>query len=178
MVYTPAPVTEPYSLIHITVDSMWVIASTTCFLYLLHPGCLLPEELRLFFEPNPFTYYIPLSQPHSQLKTYSPMNMEETGCSETLAFKLYTPGNNTEESIRLSSSCLGVSDFMVNSWQQLEFRGFWIKIRLLNLILDYEPPSPKAFRNNCNLLCYITWVTDGINEWTINSMLVVLLWSE
>jgi hypothetical protein len=28
------------------------------------------------------------------------MKMEETECSETLAFKLQTPGNNPEESIR------------------------------------------------------------------------------
>jgi hypothetical protein len=28
------------------------------------------------------------------------MKMEQTGCSETLAFRLQTPGNDTEESIR------------------------------------------------------------------------------
>jgi hypothetical protein len=32
--------------------------------------------------------------------TYSPMKMEQTECSETLTFKLQTPGNNPEESIR------------------------------------------------------------------------------
>jgi hypothetical protein len=31
------------------------------------------------------------------LHTYSPMKMEETECSETLAFKLQTPGNNPEK---------------------------------------------------------------------------------
>jgi hypothetical protein len=36
------------------------------------------------------------------LHTYSPMKMEQTVCSETLAFKLQTPGNNPEESIRHS----------------------------------------------------------------------------
>jgi hypothetical protein len=30
------------------------------------------------------------------------MKMEQTECSETLAFKLQTPGNNPEESIRHS----------------------------------------------------------------------------
>jgi hypothetical protein len=34
--------------------------------------------------------------------TYWPMKMEQTECSETLAFKLQTPGNNPEESIRNS----------------------------------------------------------------------------
>jgi hypothetical protein len=33
---------------------------------------------------------------------YSPMKMEQTECSETLAFTLQTPGNNAEESIRNS----------------------------------------------------------------------------
>jgi hypothetical protein len=34
------------------------------------------------------------------LHTYPPMKMGQTGCSETLAFKLQTPGNNPEESVR------------------------------------------------------------------------------
>jgi hypothetical protein len=34
--------------------------------------------------------------------TYSPMKMDRTKCSETLAFKLQTPVNNPEESIRHS----------------------------------------------------------------------------
>jgi hypothetical protein len=34
--------------------------------------------------------------------TYLPMKMEQTECSETLAFKLQTLGNNPEESIRHS----------------------------------------------------------------------------
>jgi hypothetical protein len=37
MVHPLHSVTEPYSLTHLTVDSMWVIASTTCVLYLLPP---------------------------------------------------------------------------------------------------------------------------------------------
>jgi hypothetical protein len=49
----------------LTMDSMWVSASTTCFIYLLPPRLPPPEGLRLFFEPNLFTYYTPLSQPQS-----------------------------------------------------------------------------------------------------------------
>jgi hypothetical protein len=32
MFHPPYPTTEPYSLTHLPVASMWVIASTTCFL--------------------------------------------------------------------------------------------------------------------------------------------------
>jgi hypothetical protein len=65
MVHPPHPITEPYSLTHLPVASMWVIASTTCFLYLLPPRLPPPKGLRLFFEPNLFTYYTPHSQPQS-----------------------------------------------------------------------------------------------------------------
>jgi hypothetical protein len=40
------------------------------------------------------------SVPSSQASRYVHMEVEHTDCSETLAFKLQTPGNNTEESIR------------------------------------------------------------------------------
>jgi len=36
------------------------------------------------------------------LRTYPPMKMEQTECSETLAYKIQTPGNYLEESIRYS----------------------------------------------------------------------------
>jgi hypothetical protein len=36
------------------------------------------------------------------LHTYSLMKMEQTECSETLAFKLQTPVNHPEESVRRS----------------------------------------------------------------------------
>src|SRR5215471_5787248 len=36
------------------------------------------------------------------LHTHSPMKLEQTECSERLVFKLQTPGNNPEESIRNS----------------------------------------------------------------------------
>jgi len=34
------------------------------------------------------------------LHTYLPMKMEQTGCSETSAYKIQTPGNYPEESIQ------------------------------------------------------------------------------
>jgi hypothetical protein len=65
MVHPAHPVTEPYSLTHLPMASMWVIASTTCFLYLLPPRLLPSEGLRLFFEPNLYMYNTPISQPQS-----------------------------------------------------------------------------------------------------------------
>jgi hypothetical protein len=155
---------QTFAVFWMSYAFFWVIASTTCFLYLL-PQRLPPSEgLRLFFEPNLFTYNTPHSQPQSHfiltrlwrwdrqsvpkrwnlncrrrgitqkkaydtpttsfrgaqaifraklfpvqyptfstavtLHTYSPMTIGQTECSETLAFKLQTPGNNPEESIR------------------------------------------------------------------------------
>jgi hypothetical protein len=58
--------------------------------------------LRLFFEPNLFPYKYPTFPTPITLHTYSPMKMERTECSETLAFKLQTPGNNPKENIRHS----------------------------------------------------------------------------
>jgi hypothetical protein len=51
-----------------------------------------PYGLRIFFEPNLFTYNTSHSQPHSF--------EDGTVCSETLASKLQTPGNHPEERIR------------------------------------------------------------------------------
>jgi hypothetical protein len=39
---------------------------------------------------------------HRRAGIYWPMNMEWTECSETLAYKIQTPGNNPEESIQHS----------------------------------------------------------------------------
>jgi hypothetical protein len=69
-------------------------------------GILLPprhppsERLRLFFEPNLFPNKYPTLPTPVTLHTYSPMKMEQTGCSETLVFKLQTPGNHPEENIQ------------------------------------------------------------------------------
>jgi hypothetical protein len=46
------------------------------------------------------------------LRTDSPMKMEQTECSETLVFKVQTPGNNPKENIRQNSLSLHVSPLM------------------------------------------------------------------
>jgi hypothetical protein len=48
--------------------------------------------------------------------TYSPMKMEQTVCSETLAFKLQTPGNNPEEGIRHSKHGESLKSRMCGSY--------------------------------------------------------------
>jgi hypothetical protein len=80
-------------------------------------SCSQTEGPRLFFESNlsqaaprprglgyfsSQTFHIHTAV---SLHTISPMKMEETQCSETLAFKLQMPGNNQEESIRQDSYC-------------------------------------------------------------------------
>jgi hypothetical protein len=60
MFHPPYPVTELYSLTQLPVASVWVIASTTCFLNLFPPRLPPSEGLRLFFE----AFHV-LSQPQS-----------------------------------------------------------------------------------------------------------------
>jgi len=54
------------------------------------------------FEPSLFPYkYSNILYPVILL-AYPPMKMEQTECSETLAYKIQTPGNCPEESIQHS----------------------------------------------------------------------------
>jgi hypothetical protein len=80
---------------------MWVIASTNCILYLSHPDYLLPRGSG-YFSSQTFSLSIPhiLNRSH----TSYPLAYEDgqTECSETLAFKLQTAGNNPEETTRLT----------------------------------------------------------------------------
>jgi hypothetical protein len=71
--------------------------SRTYFLYLLTRRLPPSEGLRLFFEPNLFTNST--FSTAVALHAYPPMKMEQTERSETLAFKLQTPGNSPEESM-------------------------------------------------------------------------------
>jgi hypothetical protein len=57
------------------------------------------------FRAKPFHVQYPTFSTAVTLHTSSPMKMEQTECSETLAFKLQTPGNNPEESTRQVSIC-------------------------------------------------------------------------
>jgi hypothetical protein len=52
------------------------------------------------FRAKTFHVQYPTFSTAVTLHTYSPVKMEQTECSETLAFKLQTPGNNPEEIVR------------------------------------------------------------------------------
>jgi hypothetical protein len=52
------------------------------------------------FRVKPFHVQYPTLSTTLTLHTFSPMKMEQTGCSETLVFKLQTPGTDPEESLR------------------------------------------------------------------------------
>jgi hypothetical protein len=67
------------------------------------------------------------------LHTYLPMKMEQTECSEMLAYKIQTPGNYPEESIQHSehdeSLKSGMEDILdLVSWPEFEPENFWIQI--------------------------------------------------
>jgi hypothetical protein len=53
-----------------------------------------------YFSSQTFSRTIPHILNAVTLHTFSPMKMEQAECSETLAFKLQTPGNNPKENIR------------------------------------------------------------------------------
>ena len=75
-----------------TVETDWFkdLAMIVCFLLGNYPA----SEV---YMP---TFRNTLSVPSSQAFFYPPMNMEQTECSETLAYKLQTPGNYPKESIQ------------------------------------------------------------------------------
>jgi hypothetical protein len=52
------------------------------------------------FEPNLFPYEYPNISQTQSFYTYLSMKMEQTQCSETLAYKIQTPGNYPEENIQ------------------------------------------------------------------------------
>jgi hypothetical protein len=55
------------------------------------------------FRDKNFPVYYPTFPTPVTLHTYSPMKMEQTGCSETLAFKLQTSVNHPEESYKVQN---------------------------------------------------------------------------
>ena len=78
-----------------------LLPSTTCFCtqtrHYRHPHSY---WLRLFSSQTFFHINTPTFSNLVILHTYPPMKMEQTQCSETPAYKIQTPGNYPEESIR------------------------------------------------------------------------------
>jgi hypothetical protein len=67
------------------------------------------------------------------LHTYSPMKIEQTECSETLAVKLQTPINHPEESIRYSCFLVLYTNFkavtVLYSLETFTFKLFFFQAR-------------------------------------------------
>jgi len=92
------------SFTHPTMASMWVVTLHSLFLYSDLPPlpCPPPSWWLRPFRVKPFPAQYPKHVPslvHST-HTYLPMKMEQTECSEMLAYKIQTPGNYPEESIQ------------------------------------------------------------------------------
>jgi hypothetical protein len=58
---------------------------------------------QLIFETNIFPYKYPKNSQPVILHTYPPMKLGRTGCSEALAYKIQTPRNYPEESIKATT---------------------------------------------------------------------------
>ena len=87
------------SFTYAPVASMWVVALHSLFLYLTLP-CHPPSDwLRLFSSQTLSRINTPTFSIPAILHTYPPMKMEQTECSETLAYKIQMPGNYPEESL-------------------------------------------------------------------------------
>jgi hypothetical protein len=96
------PDTCPTSFTYPPVASTWVIALHSLFLYsdLPLPRHPPPYWLRLFSSQTFSLINTPTFSTPVILNTYPPMKMEQTECSEMLAYKIRTPGNYPEESIQ------------------------------------------------------------------------------
>jgi hypothetical protein len=95
---------------------MWVIALHNLFLCSDQPPLrpLLPIGSGYFRAEN-FLYKYPIFSSPVKLHTYTPMKMEQTQCSETLVFKLHTPVNHPEESVKTER---------LNVWANLPYALF------------------------------------------------------
>jgi hypothetical protein len=90
------------SITYIPVTSRWVIALHNLSLYLdLPPPCHLPSDWFKLFSNQTFSHInTPTISTLVILHTYPPMKMEQTECSETLAYKIQMLGYHPEESIQ------------------------------------------------------------------------------
>jgi hypothetical protein len=71
------------------------------FLTCSYPDYIIPMGSGYFLSQT-FSSTVPHILNLVTLHTYPPVKMEKTECSETLSFKLRTPGNNPKENLRLS----------------------------------------------------------------------------
>jgi hypothetical protein len=87
-------------------NGTWYIACVLCQLAV--PRFAAPTQTTSFrgaqaiFRAKHFHVQYPTFSTAVTLHTYSPMKMEQTECSKTLAFEIQTPVNHPEESIKHS----------------------------------------------------------------------------
>jgi hypothetical protein len=88
--------------IYTPVASTWVVALHSLFFHLDPPLPSHPPSdwLRLFSSQTFSHINTPTFSTSVILHTYLPMKMEQTKCSEMLAYKIQTLGNYPEESIQ------------------------------------------------------------------------------
>ena len=87
------------------VASMWVVALHNLFLHSDSPlPCHPPSYWLRLFSSRTFSGSVPH---HSLpiLHTYPPMKMEQSVCSQMLAYKIQNPGNYPDESIQQHKKC-------------------------------------------------------------------------
>jgi hypothetical protein len=98
------PNTRHISSTYTPVASMWVVTLHKLFMYSDPPlPCHPPSYwLRLFSSQTFSRINTPTFSTPVILHTYPPMKMEQKECSETLAYKIQTPGSYPEGSIQHS----------------------------------------------------------------------------
>jgi hypothetical protein len=69
-----------------------------------------------------------------------PMKMEQTECSETLAFKLHTPGDHPEEGIRHSEQGESLKARIIHLYGEETARN-------TSYLLTYKDGTDTVFRN-------------------------------
>jgi hypothetical protein len=101
-----APEHSRKSLTYAHVSSMLVIFFHCLFFCSdsPHPVIIFQTVSGYFSNQNFFPYKCPNFSTLLNLHTYSPLEMEQTECSDVLEFKLQTPGNHPAESIQHSEN--------------------------------------------------------------------------
>jgi len=102
MAHSPHPDTHHISFTHVPVTSMWVVTLHSVFLYSdLPPPCHPTSDWLRLFSSQTFSHInTPTFSTPIISHTYPSMKMEQTECSETLAYKIQTPESYPEESIQ------------------------------------------------------------------------------
>jgi hypothetical protein len=100
-----------------------------------HPDYLL-RRCSGYFSSQTFHVQYPTFSTAVTLHIYPLTKMEQTGCSETLAFKLQMPGNNPEENIQQAGKCC-------------------LRANLLFVVKNMRPNVPNAVIPSISVIWYL-----------------------